>query len=155
MILLIGKTIKRLNIVTNHIERFKKIQEYLYKEFGVMLSITNNKKTSLLKSEIIVNLDFPQELINQYKIYYKAIIINILEKVAIHRKNFNGININYFKIVMPKKYKLGEFNNEIVYESVIYGNKVLRDIRNIIIEDKVKIKKIIGNNGPIRESEII
>ena len=154
-IILIAQNVKRLSIVTNHIQRFKKIQEFLYDEYGIMMSISDNKKSSLLKSEIIVNLDFPEELVNQYNIYNKAIIINILEKILIYKKKFNGININYFKIVMPQEYELSEFENEIVYESVISENKELVNIRYRILKDEIAIKKLIGNNGPIQESEII
>ena len=151
----IAQSVKKLNIVTNHIDRFKKIQDNLYNEFGIVLNISNNKKSSLIKSEIIINLDFPQELINQYNIYNKAIIINILEKIFINKKKFNGVNINYFRIVMPDKYKLEEFCNEIVYESIIYKYKDLSRVRNTITKDKIAIKKLIGNNGPVQESEII
>lgn len=119
-----------------------------------MLNVSNNKKTSMLKSEIIINLDFPQELVNQYKIYYKAIIINILEKIDIYKKKFNGINANYYKIAMPKKYKLKEFSNEILYESIILECKDFEDVRRRIIKDKIKIKKLVGNNGIIQENEI-
>lgn len=154
-IILIAQNVKRLSIVTNHIQRFKKIQEFLYDEYGIMMSISDNKKSSLLKSEIIVNLDFPEELVNQYNIYNKAIIINILEKILIYKKKFNGININYFKIIMPQEYELSEFENEIIYESVICENKEFVNIRNRILKDEIAIKKLIGNNGPIQESEII
>ena len=126
----------------------------MYNELGIVLNISNNKKSSLLKSEIIINLDFPQELINQYNIYNKAIIINILEKISIHKKKFNGVNINYFRIIIPENYVLSEFDNEILYESIIYQYNELSNIRSRITADKIKIKKLIGNNGPIQESEI-
>lgn len=152
---MISQKVKRLNIITNHIEKFKKIQNSLYNEFGIVLNISNNKKTSLLKAEVIINIDFPQELINQYNIYDKAIIINILEKISIYKKKFNGVNVNYFRIFMPEKYGTSEFDNEIIYESIIYEYNQLSDIKNRIIEDKIKIKKLIGNNGPVQESEIV
>ena len=124
----------------------------MYNDFGIVLNISNNKKSSLLKSEIIINLDFPQELINQYNIYDKAIIINILEKISIYKKKFNGVNVNYFRIIMPEKYAISEFDNEIIYESIIYEYKNLSDIKKRIVEDKIKIKKLIGNNGFVQEN---
>lgn len=109
----------------------------------------------MLKSKIIINLDFPEELINQYDINNKAIIINILEKISIYKKKFNGVSINYFRINMPEKYVMPEFNDEIIYESIIYQYKELEDIRDRIVKDKIKIKKLIGNNGLVEEKEII
>lgn len=149
----IAKSIKRLNIVTNHIEKCKKIQEYLYNEFGIMLTVTNNKRRSLSKSKIIVNIDFVEENINKYKIYDNAIIININDKINIRSKRFNGININYYKIKIPEKYKIEEFQDEIIYESLIVTKKY-QYIKEKAKKDKIKIDKFMGNNGYIREKEI-
>ena len=61
----IARQYKRLNIVTNHIEKLKKIEEELYNKEGIMIIVTNNKKKSLSKSKIILNIDFSEEqLIN-------------------------------------------------------------------------------------------
>lgn len=148
----IAKQVKTLNIITNHINNCKNIENYLYNEFGIMLNISNNKKTSLLKSQIILNLDFTAELLNQYKIYNKAIIVNILDKISIQSKKFNGININYFEINMPREYKLEGFESELIYESLIYKNKLYK-AREMITNDKIKITKLIGNNGCIKDEE--
>ena len=149
----IAKRIKRLNIITNHIEKCKRVQEYLYNEFGIMLSITNNKRKSLLKSEIILNIDFVEESINKYKIYDNAIIVNINNKISLQSKRFNGININYYKIQIPEEYKLENFQNEIMYESLIYGRNY-KYINEKIIKDEIRISKLIGNNGVINKYEI-
>ena len=74
---------KLINIVTNHIEKFKKIEEKIYNEIGLMLTVTNNKKKSLSKSQIILNIDFPKDMLNQYYIYENAIIINICGLILI------------------------------------------------------------------------
>ena len=115
---------------------------------------SNNKKVSLSKAEVIINIDFPEEILNKYRIYDKAIILNILEKISIKSKRFNGINTSYYKIDMPEEYKLDEFEDEIVYESLIYNYKHLDDILNIIIKDKIEIEGLIGNNGIIKEKII-
>lgn len=156
IIIHIAKNIKRLNIVTNHINKCKKIEEYLYDEYGIILNISNNKRRSLLKSKVIINLDFPEELINKYRIYDKAIIVNLYYKTNIERKRFNGININGYRIIMPDKYKMKGFIDEIVYESLIYGYKDFYKLDKRMNKlDSIKIKKLIGNNGPIIENEII
>ncbi len=148
----VAQNIKRVNIVTNHINKFKKMEEYLYNESGIILNISNNKYKSLLNSELIINMDFPQELINKYEIYDKAVIVNILNRVEIKTKRFNGINVTYYSIYMPKKYKMNGFDNQIVYESEIY-KYAYKQARNCIIKDKIKIRKLIGINGKITEGE--
>lgn len=154
LIIDLAKEVRTINIITNHIDKWKKIEEKLYNEFGILLNISNNKKSSLMYSKIIINIDFPTELINKYKIYDSAIIINTLGKIQIKSKKFNGTNINYFEIKIPKKYKMEGFENEIVYESIIY-KKGLYEAKSIILKDKIKIKKFIGNNGYIKENEFI
>lgn len=153
IIIHIAKSVKRLNVITNHIEKFKKLGEYLYNEFGIMLNVSNNKNKSILKSEVIINMDFPEELINKYRIYDSAIIININDKINIRSKRFNGININYYKIQIPDEYKLEGLKEEVVYESLIYGKKY-KDIYEKILKDEIKINKLIGNNGMITKAEI-
>ena len=37
----IAQSVKRVNIVTNHSNKFKKLEEYLYNELGIILNITN------------------------------------------------------------------------------------------------------------------
>ena len=77
---------KKVNIVTNHIEKFKKIEEQILKEEGIMITVSRNKRKSLLKSQIILNVDFPSELINQYRINEEAIIVNLRGNVEIKRR---------------------------------------------------------------------
>ena len=89
-----AKKYKTVNIVTNHIEKFKKLENDLVEEDGIIITITNNKKKSLMKSHIILNIDFPRELLNKYMIKDDSIIVNIREKVKINKKRFNGLNIS-------------------------------------------------------------
>ena len=124
LIIYIAKNVKTVNVVTNHFSKCKKIENYLYSEYGILLNISNNKKVCLSKAKIILNLDFPEEVLNQYIIYNRAIIINILGKTPIHSKKFNGININYFRIDIPEEYKIEGFNNEVIYEGLLYRNNL-------------------------------
>lgn len=94
---ILAENYKNLNIVTNHIEKFKKLEDK-FMENGIMITIVNNKKKSLMKSKIILNIDFPNELINKYMIKEDAIIINVPGKVKINRKRFNGLIVNNYEI---------------------------------------------------------
>lgn len=86
---LIVRKYKRVNIVTNHLEKFKKIEKEILEKDGIMVTVTNNKKKSLVKSNVILNYDFPTELINKYRIYDEAIVINVKQNVSINSKRFN------------------------------------------------------------------
>ena len=88
---------RRLTVVTNHIEKLKKIEKEIYEKHGVLIVISNNQKKSLLRPRIILDLDFNKEVLNRYKINEKAIIVNLEGNMKIESKRFNGININGWK----------------------------------------------------------
>lgn len=137
---------KRINIVTNHINKFKKLENDIYDEIGNLITINNNKKKSLLKSKIIINYDFPNELINKYNIYEETIILNILNNIKIDKKRFNGIVINDFEINKNENIK---YDSKQLYESKFFKKQSFEYITNKIKEDDVKISNIKGNNGNI------
>lgn len=140
----IVKKYKRVNIVTNHIEKFKKIEEQILEDYGIMITINNNKKKSLAGTDIILNVDFPTELINKYRIEEKAIIVNLRGNVKITQKRFNGQNFNDYEI---KYCNDEEFDYEInekyymkdVYEAMIYKQQPIENIMKKVKKDKVKI----------------
>ena len=149
---LLSKKYKTINIVTNHIEKFKKLEKKLLNEDGIIITITNNKKKSLLKSQIILNVDFPQELINNYNINENAIIINIHGKIKINKKRFNGLNVNNYEIDYRDDKKDNicfscKFYLRDVYEAELFKKENFYKIRESIRKDKVIIKKLILNNG--------
>lgn len=144
---------KKINIVTNHIEKFKRIEEKLLNENGVIITVTNNKRKSLIKSKIILNVDFPNELINKYRICEDAIIVNIKHEVKIKNKRFNGICVNDYEIEFSENAdieydynKLDKYKNSHIYEAQIYKKQPINNILIKINRDKVKITKLIANN---------
>lgn len=151
---LLARKYKNLNIVTNHIEKFKKLEDELLNKEGIMITITNNKKKSLLKSNIIYNVDFPEEIINKYAIKDDSIIINLRGKIKIKKKRFNGILINNYEIdlredkkdekMLSKKYYLRD-----IYQSELYQKQGFKNLRDQIKKDNVKITKVYLANGEI------
>lgn len=150
------KEYKRVNIITNHIEKLKKIEKDILDEYGILITVANNKKKSLSKSEIILNIDFPNELINKYNIYDSAIIININGNIKIKKKRFNGIVINDYEIIVQKMKhdnieQIEKFKTKEIYESEFYKKQNIKWVREKIKKDGVRIKYLIGNNGIISQ----
>lgn len=107
-----------------------------------------------MKSEIILNIDFPQELINKYNINDDAIIVNVKEKIKIKNKRFNGLNINDYEIdfrddLKENKSLNGRYYLKDIYESQLYKNQKFEDIAKKLTSDKVIIKKLKLNNGSL------
>ena len=65
-----------------------------------MITVTNNKKKSLMRSKIILNVDFKTNEINKYNIPDDSIIVNFKGDVDINKKRFNGLNINDYEFLM-------------------------------------------------------
>lgn len=150
----IAKKVKRLNIVTNNIQKFKKLEEYLYNEFGIMIRVSNNQRKDLLNSDIIVNIDFPKEILKKYQLPNKGILLNINEDYEVKSKKFCGINIKYYEIELPEDYKVKDFRNDLIYESFIC-NKPIEEVKKMLSRDKIKIKNLIGKSGYINKNEFM
>ena len=145
---------RRLTVVTNHIEKLKKIEKEIYEKHGVLIVISNNQKKSLLRPRIILNLDFNKEVLNRYKINEKAIIINLEGNMKIETKRFNGININDYEIEVGKeeivwRENAKKFKNKDLLEAIMYMKGSFNNIRNKISKNKISIKEVFGVNGKI------
>ena len=147
----IAKEYKRVNIITNYLEKFKRIVEQILQEDGIMITVGNNKKKGIAKSQIILNVDFSSDMINKYNIFEEAIIINIKKDVKIKDKRFNGICINNYDIEFKNddydydistKYKACE-----IYEAKMNKKQPFYEIMKQIEKDKVKIIKLKGKNS--------
>lgn len=150
----IARNCKRVNIVTNHIELFKKMENQILDEDGIMITITNNKRKSLSKSNIILNIDFPQELLNQYNIYEEAIMVNIQGNIKIKKKRFNGMCVNDYEIQVLNDEEFDydkeiRYNKKDIYEASMYKRQPMENIMRKIKRDKVKIVNLFGENSSI------
>ena len=160
-IILLANTVKSVNIVTNHINEYKSLEERLQNDLGIIITISNNTKKSLLKSDVIINIDFPEENVNKYTLPRSVVLINIDGKINIQSKKFNGINVNYYNIVLSENLTkifiennlYNAFNSVILYESIIFRKDNFKNIREDISNDKIEIRNLIGNSGEINEDE--
>ena len=135
---------KYVKIVTNHINHFKNIEEKISEEQGIFINVGNNKRKILSKTNIILNLDFPTELINRYTIYNTATIINFKGNVKITNKRFNGLNINDYEIDWKTNPHLEKFEAKDVYEALQHKNQPIEEIFKKIKRDNVTIQYLKG-----------
>ena len=156
----LAENAKNIKIVTNNIEEFKSLEQKLQQQVGILIRITNNKRKGLANSNIIINLDFPEELVNKYTINPDAIVVNLEKNVKIKYKQFSGINANSIKINLPRQYRV-EFEKANIYndfeESELYEAELMdmgfEDVQRKLKKDNVYVKALIGNNGTIDEKE--
>lgn len=151
---ILAKQYKRLTVVTNHIEKLRRTEKELYDNNGILIVVANNVKKSLVKTPIILNLDFNMQVLNKYKINENVIIINIEGDMKIKSKRFSGININDYEIEVGReetiwRENMREFKNKDLLESVLYIRDTFSNIRRKIMKNKVSIKEVYGENGKI------
>ena len=143
--------VKTVNVVTEEIEKYKIIEEML-QEQGNSVTVSNNKRKSLKKAKIIINLDFELEKLNKYIIFRNALIINLTQEKLIKLKGFEGITIRDIQLKLKKEENdfivqngLDEFNQLEIHESL--QNKFL-------LPNGIEIEKLYGNNGTIDNKEL-
>ena len=148
----LSKKYKRVTVVTNYMEKLKKIESEIYEKEGILIVISNNQKKSLLKPKIVLNMDFNKELLNKYKINDYSTIINFEGNMKIENKRFKGLCINDYEIEISENEKNTDIENfklKDIFESEIYTKDTFENIRKKIEEKKVKIKDLYGINGKI------
>ena len=150
----LSKQYKKLTIVTNHIEKLRKIEKEIKEKEGILIILSNNKNKSLLKSQIILNMDFNQELINQYKIFENAIIINVEESIKIDAIRFNGIIINDYEVEIGRnefiwREGIEKYKQKDLIEADLYVRDTYKNIKRKIQKNNISIKELYGINGII------
>ena len=133
--------------MTPKVHNFLYLEEKLYSEYGIAIQVTSNKNKAIANSEIIVNFDFDSEMINKYNICNDAYIINIKKETKIDDLKFNGIIFNNYEIEYNKEIlnqipEKEEFDDNILYESLIYRRDTFLHIRKQLDFDKVKLMKL-------------
>lgn len=151
--------VRTVNIITSSVEQYKKLEEKLFNENGTLITVTNNKNKSLKRANFIINIDFSNQNIGEYKISPNAIIINCTNEKIETLKYFQGIIINKIEINLQEKENLKEFYQEFekidIYNSLeMKPAKYIENIRQIE-QDEIKIKNLIGNNGIIDKKELL
>lgn len=147
--------VKSIKIVSKTIYKFKKLEEKLYNDYGIALQFSNSYRKSLLKTKIIINLDFSQTDIDEYNIDNSAMLINCsCNNIKIKSKLFNGIVANSYKLKIKNGSILNEFDDLLIYESKILSRNNISEIFKYIEECKVSITGFVGNNGTITKKEL-
>ena len=139
---------KNVKIVNNHIHKFQNIEEKMIEEYGIFISVGNNKRKVLSKTNMILNLDFPTELINKYQIHNEATIINFRGNVKIKDKRFAGLNINDYEIHWKEK-ENEIFYTKDMYEAIQHKNQPVEELLKKIKRDNIQIKELIAVNTVI------
>lgn len=151
---ILARQYKRVTVITNHMDKLRKIEKEIYDKEGILIVVSNNQKKSLLKPQIILNMDFTKDVLNKYRINENAIIINLEGDMRIEEKRFNGINVNDYEIEVGReeviwRQNMKKFRTKDLLEAVLYMKDTFDSICSKIRKNKVAIKELYGINGKI------
>lgn len=155
----LSNKVKTINIVTNNIVKYRKLEEKLYNEEGILITITNNKTKGLKRANFVINLDFDNETIKNYNMNMNSIIINCANNKIDVLKYFQGIIINDIEIKIEEKkeneelYK--EFDKTEIYSSFQSKKETYIETINRIKNDKVEVEGLVGMSGNIDVKELL
>lgn len=157
----LSNKVKNINIITENIHDFKKLEEKLLNKNGIAISVANNRKKGMRRAQIIINLDMDKDTLKKYCINRDTIIINCIDEKIELDPSFSGVIINgivlgenieqleFFKINnIYKKYNISE-----LYESLIF-NKNYDKIVQRKKKDNVILTEFMGSRGIINIKEI-
>ena len=155
----LAKSVKSVNIITKNLRKFLIFTNRIYEKKDFIITVSNNKRKGLSKARILINIDFSEEIINQYNINRSSIFINLLKDNIYNIKGFSGIFINGLNIKQNKKNnsicinKFELFNWTDLYESIICNNYNFKYTSEKIKKDNVEINFLIGKSGKIDVNE--
>ncbi|MBR3325144.1 MAG: hypothetical protein IKG14_03775 [Clostridia bacterium] len=147
------KKAKVVNIVTNN-KRYRNLEKRL-EEKEIFITVSGNKRQSLKKAKILVNLDFSN--LDLYNINRNMIVIDITKCMKIP-KSFDGIIIRGIKANTKKVIRVfsdfEEFSKQDLIEAELAKINDYKKSREYIINNKIYIERIF-NKEPITMQEFI
>ena len=144
--------VKNVNVITNQIQKYSMLEEMMMKNKGIAITCANNKKKSLKKAKIIINLNFIIDNIKKYNIFRNACIINVLNEITLKGlSGFEGIIVQNIEPELKEDELYFFENNNLInnfkkielYESINKNN------------DNINILSLYGNNGEIDKKELL
>lgn len=153
---LLAQKCKIVNVITKNPKAFRVVERYLYDEFGSIINVSTNLSKSCQYSDIILNFDFNVNDLKKCKTKKPVVLVQFTKEKF---ENKNGVTVVFYKLNFPRKYLnmfedyIG-YNEEILYESLLYYKTSFENVREILRRDNVSIRYFQGCNGKLQFSEI-
>ena len=156
---MLARKCKTVNIVTENLKYFRKLEDFLYNE-GILITVSNNKKKSANRAKFIINMDFPKEIFENYVINMDSIIINLTDEKIFFENAFRGIIVNNFKVSINDNilefYRefYGNIDEKIFVESFVIDRE-FKYVCGVFDSFFGEIVGLIGVRGEIQKCEIL
>lgn len=145
--------VKIVNIVTNNMIQFKQLEKRLERN-DIYITVSSNKRKSLKRANIVVNIDF--EDLKEYNLNRNSIVINSKERLELG-KDFEGICIERGVVdtnkIMRVFSEMQTMNKHELIEAEIIKPNEYAETRQIVKNSKIRIIKLVGKRNIISLAE--
>lgn len=148
----LANRVKLVNLITEN-RMYYNLEKKL-EEKEIYITVSNNKRKSLKRAEVCVNIDFND--VSKYSINNEMILIDISQNKIETPNFFNGIiirGVNFeMKKVISEFYDFEDFDKQSLVTAKILGESGYSKIREIIIKSKLKVTEV-KNKRVINQKE--
>lgn len=151
----IANVFRSVNIVTTKLGSMRKFESSI-KNKNIITSVSNNRRKSLKRARILINIDFNNSMLNEFEINRNCIIINLNKNKIKLCNKFQGCIIENINIDFDNRFHQitkENFDVDYLYDSYLNHLKYNEACQNIKY-DKCKIINLQGNNGFISNQEL-
>ena len=142
--------VKVVNVVTDN-SRYISLEKQLERK-GIYITVNNNKRKSLKRANVVVNLDFKN--IKIYNINRNMIVIDVCNSLNLD-KGFDGIHIKGIRVGTDKVMRVfseyENFDKDMLIEAEMIRIGKYEDVRKYVNMNKFKIEQVIGEREIQRE----
>ena len=152
----IANRFKSVNIVTTKIGNMRRFESSI-KDKDIIMAISNNRRKSLKRARILINIDFNNNVLNEFEINRNCIIINLNNNKIKLCNKFQGCIIENIDVDFVNRFyqiKKENFDINYLYDSYL-DNLKYRDASYNTKYDRCKIINLQGNNGFISNQELM
>lgn len=153
---LLAKECRILNVVTENLNAFRYVEEFLFNEYGSVINVSTNKHKTCKYSDVVLNFDFSIAELRECNFKKGVVLVQFTKE---RFENRYGSTIVFYKLNFPAKYlnlfgEYGNYNREIFYESLLYYKTSFKNLRKILRKDGISIRYFVGCNGKLPFCEI-
>lgn len=129
----LAKQYKSLNIITPSIQEFSQLEELIFNQWGITITVANNTRKSIAKAKFVINIDFTEKEIQRYRLAKDAIILNLSPNKIVKLFGYEGSIINNIQLEYGEKNMTNWFERKFCEQ----------------YDDQCNIIELMGNYGPV------
>lgn len=146
----IASEVKELNLISRNYSKYEKTSNTLFEKYGFIVKLYDEEcRTEFKKVNMVINLDFKEEIFQKFNINKNSIIISLNEEIRKLSKGFNGIIVNDIDISGLNDSTI-KYRSLALCEAQIYKPlRRLKDNERIFNSEKYILNGYMGKNGKI------